>query len=101
MDKTHTINLSNNTSFEGVLIVDHCNHSERSGFWRAFWANLDTDGTIKSQVTVEGYCSGLSYPTRRQAAYRAEKLHPGFKARTITPSGRPGSIIIKPQGVPA
>ena len=74
MQKTKTINLSNNTSYEGVLIVSR-EHAERG--WRLYWANKDE---MNLRVPETGYTdpSGVHRLMRDAIAY-GEKCY-GVKA---------------------
>ena len=52
-------------------------HTERSGYYRAFWC-AGPDATTGS--TVIGYCSpGGSHPTVRATVAEVRKLHPDTK----------------------
>jgi len=67
-----------------VIVVWEDNHTERSGYFRAFWTD-SPDGTVGSPII--GYCSpGGSHRTVRACAAEARRLYPG---ETVYRNGRP------------
>ena len=59
------INLSNDTSYDGRLVVRHdwSANVPHGRNWRLAWENVGTSGF----VNAEGECSAKHYPTMRSA----------------------------------
>lgn len=90
--KAMRINLSNGDSYKGTLVVRRS--MSDNDMWRAFWERAVPGEWELGGVPVEGYATGKAYKTQRDAAIRAERLHPGYKARRITRTGRVGGYIL-------
>lgn len=82
-----TIHYSDGSARPSVIEIREDGHNERSGYFRAFWAEVLPDGSHGNGSPVIGYCSaGGSHRTIRAAAREALRMHPG---ETVYRSGRP------------
>jgi hypothetical protein len=71
-----TIAYSDGTARPSVIAVHEDNHTERSGYFRAYWSDRP-DGTGNG-CPVVGYCSpGGSHRTIRATVAEALRLYPG------------------------
>lgn len=71
-----TINYSDGSQRPSVIAIHEDWHTERVGYFRAFWSDAP-DGTGNGSPVV-GYCSpGGSHSTIRAAVAEALRLHPG------------------------
>lgn len=73
-----TITYSDGSARVSVIEVREDLHSERPGFFRAFWAEVLPDGSLGNGSPVIGYCSpGGSHRTIRACAAEALRRYPG------------------------
>lgn len=72
---SRTISYSDGSRVASVVVIWDDLHNERSGYYRAFWAD-GPEGTKGSPVI--GYCSaGGSHRTIRAVAAEVKRLYPG------------------------
>ena len=82
------INYSDGSSVEAAVpVVWEDLHEERSGFYRAFWAD-GPEGTTGSPVF--GYCDSRgSHRTIKAVAAEVQRFYPG---ETVYRNGRPVNV---------
>lgn len=91
-----TIHYSDGRAVPSVVVVWEDYHSERSGYFRAFWSSAP-DGTSGSPVI--GYCSaGGSHRTIKAVAAEVWRLYPGEKVyRAPRGGGRIYEVQLSPR----
>jgi hypothetical protein len=72
------IHYSDGTARVSVIEIREDLHNERSGYYRAFWAEVLPDGELGGGSPVVGYCSpGGSHRTIQAAMAEALRHYPG------------------------